>query len=313
MSFSLIYIRYLQAIRALKDGGLGSFLLPILIAGLSFASFKAFQNIRYGAMLILLLLLICVSLHLHRKDKTFAQLHLINWHIQMYLEYVIVTFPFTFTSIFTKNFFYFPTALILLWFVPYMHYTTAQKTNFKNISVLFPSANAFEWISGFRTSFLMLIPLYLLALATCWIRFLPLLLLWFITTALLNFYNEYEALNILKARYSNSKEFLHQKIKKHCAYVFIFYAPILILNCFFHPDFIDINVLFLFVQFSLIVFAITAKYSSFVPAKKNLASNITVAIVSIGSIVPYLLPLPLIFALLYYKKAVNNLNNYFHD
>ncbi len=313
MSFALINIRYLQAIRALKEGGLGSVLLPFLIVGLSLGSYKAYQNIQYGGLLVLLLLLICMSLHIRRKDKTFAQLHLPNWHVQMYAEYVTLTLPFTITALFTPHYFYFPALLALLWLVPYIHYTPAQKTIFKRISTIFPSAHSLEWISGFRTSFLTIIPLYILALATCWMRFLPLLLLWFITTALLNFYNEHEALHILKAQHTHARDFLNQKIKKHCFYIACFYLPILVLNSIFNPDFIDINALFLLVQFALIIFAITAKYSSYVPAQQNIASNITVAIVSIGSIVPYLLPLPVIFAIVYYKKALQNLNNYFHD
>ena len=92
-----------------------------------------------------------------------------------------------------------------------------------------------------------------------------------------------------------------------------FYMPILILNTLFNTDFIDINVLFLLVQFALIIFAINVKYSSYVPGQQNMASNSTVSIVSIGSIVPYLLPLPVLFAMVYYKKALQNLNNYFHD
>ena len=212
MSFALINIRYLQAIRALKEGGLGSVLLPFLIVGLSLGSYKAYQNIQYGGLLLLLLLLICMSLHIRRKDKTFAQLHLPNWHVQMYLEYATLTLPFTITALFTPHYFYFPALLALLWLVPYIHYTPAQKTIFKRISTIFPSAHSLEWISGFRTSFLTIIPLYILALATCWMRFLPLLLLWFITTALLNFYNEHEALHILKAQHTHARNFLNQKI-----------------------------------------------------------------------------------------------------
>lgn len=313
MSFVLIHIRYLQLSRALKDGGLGSLLLPFFIAGLSFASHKAYQNLHYGALLIALLTLLCLSLHLRRKDKTFAQLHLANWHSQMFVEYILLTLPFAFTALFTKHYFYFPALLLVLWIMPYIHYAPVQKTSFKNISKIFSATHSIEWISGCRTSFLTLIPLYVLALAACWIRFLPLLLLWFMTTAILNFYSEHEALHILKAQHQHAKDFLQQKIKIHSFYICCLYAPILVLNSFFNPDFTDINALFLMVQLALLIFAINAKYASYIPAQQNLASNVTVAIVSIGSIVPYLLPLPAIFALVYYRKALQNLNPYFHD
>ena len=313
MSFALIYIRYLQAIRILKDGGLGSILLPFLIIGLSIASYKAYDNMRYGALLTAILVLLCVSIHIRRKDKKFAQLHLSNDHLQMYVEYIMLTLPFAFTAIFTPHYFYYPLLLILLWFIPYLRYSPTPKTSLKNISTLFPTAHSIEWVSGLRNSFLTILPLYALTLATCWMRFLPLLLLWIITTAILNFYSEHEAIHILRAQHNNAKDFLNEKIKVHCFYVCIYYAPVLILNSIFNHDFIEINVLFLLVQLSLIIFAINAKYSSYVPAQQNLASNISVAIISIASVVPYLLPLPVIFAIVYYKKAIQNLNNYFHD
>jgi hypothetical protein len=313
MSFALLYIRYLQAIRALKEGGLGSIMLPFVIGGLSFASYKVYQNLHHGTMLIVALALVCTSIHIRRKDKIFARLNLPNWHLQMYFEYLILTLPFALTAIFTQHFYFFPLLLILLWFIPYLRYNPSQKTMFKNISSLFPPVHSIEWIGGFRTTFFTIIPLYILAFTTCWIRFLPLLLLWFITTTILNFYNEHEPLPILKAQHNNARNFLHQKIKIHSFYIIAFYAPVLLLNCIFNPDFVDINILFLLVQLALVIFAINTKYASYVPAQKNLASNITVALISIGSIVPYLLPLPVIFAISYYKKALQNLNNYFHD
>lgn len=313
MSLALIRIRYIQAIRIIKDGGLGSVLLPFLIAFLSFASFKAYQNPGYGALTTFLLVILCFGIHLRRKDSTFAQLHLSNYHFQMYIEYILFTLPFAITALFTSHYFYFLVLLILLWFIPYLKYASTQKTTLKNLYKLFPTAHSIEWVSGLRKAAFTIVPLYVLAIATCWMRFLPLLLLWFITTSILNFYSEHESIQILKTKHSNSKNFLSEKIMKHCTYICIFYAPILLLNIIFNHDFADINVLFLMIQLALIVFAINAKYSSYVPAQQNSASNISVAIISIASIVPYLLPLPIIFAIVYYKKAIQNLNNYFHD
>ena len=313
MTFTLIYIRYLQIIRALKDGGIGSILLPFVIAALSFGSFKAYQNLNYGLLLVAVLLFFCLALQVSRKDKNFAQLHLENWHWQMYAEYVLLTLPFTITAIFTRYYFYFPMLLVLFWFVPLWQFKPIQKTSFKNISTLLPAAYFFEWISGFRKSFLGLIPLYVIAIATCWIRFLPLLLLWFMITNIINFYNEFEPIHILKANHNNAKDFLNQKLKKHGIYICLLFVPVLILNSIFHPDFIEINCLFLGIQLALLAFAICFKYNSYVPQQKNSASNITLGIVSMACLIPFLLPLPILFSLVYYKKAVQNLNLYFND
>lgn len=295
------------------EGGLGTILLPFLIVALSFASFKAYQKFNYAILLTLILFILCVSLHLRRKDKTFAQLHIPDWHFQMYMEYVLICFPFAFTALFTRHFYFFPLLLFLLALIPSMKYQMVQKTRFKNISTLFSPSYAIEWVSGFRTSYLTLIPLYVLAIATCWMRFAPLLILWLLTTSILNFYNEYEALSVLKARQHQTKSFLHQKMKKHGLYLVYFYAPILTINAFFNHDFIDTNILFLLVQLALLFFAINAKYASYVPAQQNIASSIVVALLSIASVVPYLLPIPVLFAVVYYQKAIQNLKHYFHD
>jgi hypothetical protein len=313
MTFTLLKIRYLQIIRALKEGGLGSLLLPVFIVGLSFASFKVFHDLRNASIFTIFLFVTCVYMQLKRTDKIFAQLHITNFRFQMYVEYVLLTLPFSFTALFTPHFYFFPILLLLLLVVPYINFNTVQKTLFKNISYIFPSHDSIEWISGIRSSYLSIFTLYILAVATCWLRFFPLLLLWFITTSILNFYNENEDLSILKSYEHRARNFLQHKIKKHCLYIFYFYAPILTLNALFNTDFIDINITFIMVQFALITFAITNKYASYVPAQKNIGSNIMVAIVSIGSIMPYLLPLPIVFAIVYYYKAIQNLKNYFHD
>lgn len=311
--FSLLNIRFLQIKRALQDGGVGSVLLPFFIIVLSYATFKAYQNQFYGLLLIAGLALFCLSLQIARKDKSFARMQLPQWRLQMCIEYVLLTLPFSLTALFTRHFYYFPFLLCLLWFIPYVQYQPVQKTVFKSISKLFPSAIAIEWISGFRKSFLSIIPLYIIAVAVCWVRILPLLLLWFITTIILSFYNESEPTVILKANHNSAKQFLNEKINKHSLYITCFYTPVLIVNSFFNPDFVSINLLFVLIQISLVIFGLSYKYSSYVPNQINQAASTTVSMVSIGSIVPFMLPLPVVFALVYYKKALQNLTHYFHD
>lgn len=313
ITLSLLNIRFLQIKRALKDGGIGSILLPFFILGLSYVSYKAYQNQIYGTLLFSLLVIICLSLQVVRKDKSFAQMQLPQWHFQMFMEYVMLTLPFSATALFSNYFYYFPLYLILLWFVPYLKYKPVQKTIFKSISKLFPSAFAIEWISGFRKSFLTLIPLYAIAVGACWVRILPLFMLWLITTVILSFYTESEPTIILRANHTSAKQFLNEKIKKHGLYIACFYAPVLIVNSFFNPDFVSINLLFLLIQITLVIFGVSLKYSSYVPNQINQAANTTFSIVSIGSIIPFMLPLPIIFALVYYKKALQNLTYYFHD
>jgi hypothetical protein len=61
------------------------------------------------------------------------------------------------------------------------------------------------------------------------------------------------------------------------------------------------------------MFAILLKYAAYSP-NDNLSQNSVLFFFGfLGSIIPFLLPLPLIMNIRNYKKAVTNLNRYFHD
>ena len=66
-------------------------------------------------------------------------------------------------------------------------------------------------------------------------------------------------------------------------------------------------------QISLLCFAICLKYSSYKPNKNQIGNNIPLAIVSLGSALPYLLPIPTILSFAYFYKAKNNLKQYLND
>jgi hypothetical protein len=264
-------------------------------------------------MVSALLLMFCVSIQLSRKDKNFVRLHVSDWYVQMYLEYVFLTLPFATSALFTAQYYHFPLLLLILYVVPRLQLNRDKVTLLPNLSKLMHPANSVEWIAGIRTSVYSLLPMYLVALFGAPIRILPLLLLWLITATIMNFYHEFEDLQTLKAKHLHATQFLNHKIKVHSQRLALLCSPILIINAAFNPSFIDINILFLMNQITLLVFAISMKYSSYVPSTKNSAANIIVSLITISAVVPYLLPLPLIFAIIYYKKAIQNLKHYFHD
>ncbi|MFN7691824.1 MAG: hypothetical protein ACK5QU_12150, partial [Bacteroidota bacterium] len=118
MTYPLLRIRYCQLLRILKEGGLGSILLPIFIAGLVKAAYVGYGQEDHAIVVSGLLLLLCISLQLSRKDVNFLHLHVSGWHRQMYLEYVLLTLPFAITALFTKQYCHFPLLLLILFFVP---------------------------------------------------------------------------------------------------------------------------------------------------------------------------------------------------
>jgi len=78
-------------------------------------------------------------------------------------------------------------------------------------------------------------------------------------------------------------------------------------------EFLVVNLLFIPAQLSILYFAICLKYSGYKPNAYQSGNNIPLAIVSMGSALPYLLPIPIILSFFYFYKAENNLKKYLND
>ena len=308
----LLNIRLIQIKRELNHAGLGIFIILGLFLFLIYSSFLIFQKTPDAFYLTAFVFYVCFSIQSYRKDKLFVYNHIQNPRSEIYTEYFVIAFPFMVTSLFTKNWFCFPVLLAALGIIPFLKFTIKQKTYFRGISAVI-SPSDFEWISGFRKSFIFLIPLYILAIGLSWFRILPLFLLWFITVTIVSFYTECEPLHILKRDDLSAKIFLQQKLMKHSKYILLLYIPVLVINTFFNIEYLVLNLLFIPIQLALVWYAICLKYSGYEPNKNSIGNSILLSLVSVGSIVPYLLPIPLLMAISTYGKAVRNLKNYLND
>jgi hypothetical protein len=312
MTASLLYIRLKQLKREID--GLSLYIIPIIAiaAYIAYVAFKEFQKGENGMYIIFALSLLCVSIHFSRKDKAFVYKHIDKPHAQIFLEYVALTLPFSISCIITKSWYCYPLLLAILCCVPLCTLEFRQRTTFKKLSHIISATN-FEWLSGCRKQYISFILLYILAIAFCWIKIFPLFFLWFLTLIIVSFYTECESIQILREGNKTTKHFLMAKLKACIIYVLILYTPIIIVNTFFNPDFLLINVLFIPIQISLLGFAICFKYSSYTPNKVKIGNNIPFSIVSLGSALPYFLPIPTILFLIYFFRAENNLKKYLHD
>jgi hypothetical protein len=308
----LLSIRLIQIKKELK--GVGPVLILLLAAlwFLIYNSYTYYQKTEEAFYITGSLFFLCFSLQVYRKDKSFVYNHIHHPYLEIYLEYVALTFLFAVPCLFSPNWFCYPVLLITLAFLPFLKYTLKQKTYFKNISSIIP-ASSFEWISGFRKYFLSLVPLYILALCICWFKVLPLLILWYITVTITAFYAEYEPLQILREGSLSSKAFLRKKLIKHSLYLVVLYVPIVLINAFLNSDFLVVDILFIPIQLCILCLAICYKYANYLPNKNAGGANMTLSLVSVGSIMPYFLPVPLIMAIDYYGKAKTNLDTFLHD
>lgn len=312
MTKTLLYIRTRQIKREADGLGLYLIIFIAIAAVLSLVTYFQYKNNQQAWFVVAVLSIACLAIQYIRKDKQFIYKQLDKPYVQIFLEYFIFTLPFSITSLFTKNWFCFPVLVPVLYCIPFLKFQFKHKAVFKHLSSLIPASN-FEWISGIRKQFIPFISLYVVALAFCWVRILPLSLLWFLTIIISAFFLENEPLHILREGNKTARKFLLDKIKINIKYILILYSLPVIMNAIFVREFLIITLLFIPVQIALLCFAVNLKYSTYKPQTNLLANNVAFSIVAILSAMPYLLPIPVALAIVYFYKAENNLKTYLHD
>lgn len=311
MKWILVRVRLHQVKRQLESLGLGyAFLLLAFLAAVIFYIYLAYLQKNKALYVFSLTVLILFLIHTSRKDKQFVHSQVNNPTQNIFTEYFIFTLPVTIPSLFTPHWIYFSLLILSFYVIANIKINLKQKTMFPHLSKIISPQN-FEWLSGLRKNLILFMIFFALAAITCWIRILPLIFLWFIVISITSFYQECESLQILLASHTTPKKTLNQKIWNHSKYLLIILLPILVVNSIFNPGLILVNLVFLLVQFTVIIFAILLKYTTYSP-NENLTGNvILVSAVTIGALIPFLLPIPLIICFRNYSKSVKNLNNYF--
>lgn len=306
---TLLTIRFIQFKRNVSGARIGLLLLLGIFAYFVFAVYKIYQQNNQAWLLTIGLFLFCLSLQAFRKDKLFVFAHVDYPRQSFFLEYLVLVLPFSISSLFTSNWLCFPVLILLVGLVPFLKYSPSQKTHLRKISKIIPPYY-FEWISGLRSSYLYILPLYGLALAFSWYYLISLVLLWFITVSITSFYAIAESLTILRVEEANAKAFLIQKLKKHSLLLLYFYLPVVCIGVLSHPQYWLVYLLFIPTQLALLCFAICLKYAHYRPNHSNAANSVILSLTALGAILPFLLPVPLVLLFVYYRKALNNLSDY---
>ncbi|MBL7700864.1 MAG: hypothetical protein JNM14_01330 [Ferruginibacter sp.] len=312
MAKTLLYIRSKQIKREADGLGLSLIIFIAIAVALSFIAWFQYKNNRQGWFVAAVLAIICFAIQYNRKDKQFIYKQLDKPQLQIFLEYLFLTLPFSITSLVTKNWYCFPLLLLALAGISFLKFQYKHKAVFTNLSLLIPASN-FEWISGIRKQFIAFTILYLVALGFCWVRILPLFLLWFLTIIVCSFFLENEPVHILREGNKPAGKFLLDKIKVNIKYILILYSLPVIINALFVREFLMITLLFIPVQIALVCFAINLKYSTYKPQTNQLGNNVAFSIIAILSALPYFLPVLIVLAMIYFYKAGKNLKTYLHD
>lgn len=313
MKWILVKVRLHQIKRQLESLGLVyALILLAFLAALIFYVYLAYLQKGKALYVFSFTILPLFLIHTSRKDKEFVYSQVDHPVQNIFTEYFILTLPITIPSIFTSHWFYFPFLILSFYVISNIKINLKQKTMFPHLSKIIP-AQDFEWLSGLRKNLISFLILFALAAITCWVRILPLIFLWLIVISITSFYQECESLQILLATPGTPKKIIQRKIWNQSKYLLIILLPILVVNSIFNPGLILVNLVFLLVQFTIIVFAILLKYTTYSP-NENLTGNvILVSAVTIGALIPFLLPIPLIMCFRNYGRSVKNLKSYFND
>ncbi len=251
-------------------------------------------------------------IHLSRRDLAFVQRQ-IKYPVQnIYFEYVLLLLPFYFHCLFIAQWYHVLVLLATLFLISLLRINHSTKTILPKLSLFISSTN-FEWLSGVRQYTLQLFVFTILAIATCWIKIVPLVFLWILTSIVSSFYYECESIQLLLATESSAKQFLKLKVLSHSKILLTVFLPILIINSIIHTDAIWINLAFIIVMLSFLLFTIYLKYSVYSPSDDLKHNSVLIAFTYIGVLIPFLLPVSFIMCIRNYKLAVKKLNYYFND
>ncbi|MEO9022056.1 MAG: hypothetical protein ABI237_00175 [Ginsengibacter sp.] len=313
MKWILVKVRSYQIRRELESLGLlYAFILLVFLCGLVFFVYTAYHQEEKSLYVFSLTILALLWIHFSRTDQQFVYNHIGHPVQNIFAEYFIFTLPVSIPSLFTSYWFYFPLLIVSIYIIANTRISIKRKTRFPHLSKIISSQN-FEWLSGLRKNLIQILILWLLAAIFCRIRILPLIFLWFIMLSVISFYQECESLQILLASSSSPKKLLKRKIINHTRFILLIFIPILIVNSIFNQDLILINIIFLLIQITTFIFAVLLKYTTYVPNKSLKGNTILLSIVSIGTLIPFLLPIPLFMCFKNYGKSVKNLKTYFND
>jgi hypothetical protein len=200
--------------------------------------------------------------------------------------------------------------LLLLFCIASLRVNNQYKTPVPQLAKLIKPAD-FEWLGGVRKNYIAIALLILLAAAFCWLRVVPLIFLFLLTSVVLPFYQECESLQVLYAGSTNARKLLHKKLRDHSLRLSLLIVPVIIINSLVNPELLLINIGFWIVQLVLLAFAILLKYATYRPGYRNTGNSILIAFASLGCLLPFLLPVPLIMSCMNYPKAIKKIQFYY--
>ncbi len=327
----IIKIRLLQFYRLIRGIGVFRMVFLLLIAGfVVFVACNLLTKPGYTPAIAAVMSVIILSIHISRRDRNFLlMVHRRPYFIYL-TEYFLIMLPFMVIAFVVSNFKAAGLLLAPCFLVPFIHVKADFQAGLSLLKILVNPFNlqhnlagsmrlplknplAFEWISGLRSNFIVLIPVYLVVLAFSFRAIVAPVGMLIISGIISGFYYYGEPREFIEIFASGPSAFIARKMIVSIKYLSCLLSPIVLLSLVFQPGtwywIIGAWVVSCIFQVVTIIF----KYALF-RENSDLSSNGLIVLFNIMCILlPFFWPVPIIMGSRYYLKAKQNLKPYFDD
>jgi hypothetical protein len=327
----IIIIRFLQFYRLIS--GIGAFRIIFMLLLAVFAVFIAYNVLEepsYTAGFSAVMTFALLSLHITRKDKRFLRILSDRYRLVFLAEYLLALLPFVVISLMVANLTAAIVLLLLCLVIPWirLHADLQDASSLLrflinpvksklslglNVGMPVRDPLAFEWISGWRSYFIVLIPVYLIVLGFSFTYLVAPIGMMVLSLLITGIHYQGEPREFIEIFADSPSAFLFRKIRKAAVYLCMLFLPIAVIALIFQPHtwYMILGALFLSCVFHLI--SIVFKYALF-KENSDLSSNGMIVLLNILCVLlPFFWPLPVIMGARYYQKAIQNLKPYFND
>lgn len=309
---ALLYIRIRQFYRGVRHIGL---FRTIFVAGLiGFVGFTVFvassaESTSPGLSLAFLALITIVQLK--RNDKLFLKSNFSNPKMLMLSEYILLAIPVAGCLLVHQQI---PALALLIGLVLIVHLDIKTKYSALNTRLQQQIPNdAIEWKAGLRKQFFIIVPVWTLALFTSFFIGSVPVAIFILGISTLSFFETCEPIPVLLSYELCAKQLLFLKTRRQLQLFSLLALPLIALFMVFIPDLWYIPVAEYVIFCCLQVYTVLVKYAFFEPNQKSAAAQTFVALGALSCIIPVFLPVIWLLTGWFYKKSVNNLNQFLDD
>lgn len=327
----IIKIRLLQFYRLIKGFGIFRIVFLLLLAAfVLFITFNLLAEPSHTILFIAVISVIVLSIHISRRDRNFLlMVHKRPYFIYL-TEYFLIMLPFIVIALVVSNYKAAGLLSAPCFLVPLINFKADIQGGLSLLKILVNPFNArhnlagsmrmplknplaFEWISGLRSNFIILVPVYLVVLAFSFRAIVAPVGMLIITGIISGFYYYGETREFIEIFANGPSDFMVRKMTIAIKYLSYLLSPIAAVALIFQPAtwywIVGAWVVSCIFQVITIIF----KYALF-RENSDLNRNGLIVLFNIMCILlPFFWPVPIIMGSRYYLKAKQNLKPYFND